>query len=173
VEQRQTLLATVARESGQAATSDAARKSPSTRRKFGSEYNRYEKLDQSIERDNDTFIQVAALFLCRQGWVGCSPRAAAAHRAAPASARRPPSQSEQRRQEQIVQSQDQQLELIGRSVGNLKEMGGTIGAELDEQAVYVGERAGRACWAGCGGWRRRALTHSRATRVRPPACSTI
>lgn len=40
-----------------------------------------------------------------------------------------------------MQEQDEQLELVSGSIRVLKDMSGRIGDELDEQAVWVYERA--------------------------------
>ena len=37
----------------------------------------------------------------------------------------------------MIQAQDEQIDLVGASVGVLKNMSQQISGELDEQAVYV------------------------------------
>jgi hypothetical protein len=43
---------------------------------------------------------------------------------------------QQQKQEQIIRAQDDNLELLGHTVGNLKEIGRTIGDTLESQSRY-------------------------------------
>lgn len=71
-------------------------------RRNGKPKDRYSRLDQEIEKSNQTFIM-----------------------------------DQQQQQELMIQAQDEQLDMVGHSVGVLKTMGKKIGDEIEEQNLIL------------------------------------